>query len=124
MQKFSIWLLRTQAIYFGLTGLWPLLHVPSFMDLTGPKHDIWLLKTVGILVFAIAIALFIASYRAITPEIVSLGALSAAGLAFIDIFYVATSTISQIYLMDAVIEIVFTLSWAVIAYKNFWTAKS
>jgi hypothetical protein len=43
-----------QAVYFLITGIWPLLHIESFMKVTGPKRDLWLVKTVGVLVTAIA----------------------------------------------------------------------
>jgi hypothetical protein len=35
------------------TGLWPLIHMKSFVAVTGPKRDLWLVRTVGILVSCI-----------------------------------------------------------------------
>jgi hypothetical protein len=32
----------TQGTYFLLTGVWPLLHMRSFLTVTGPKTDLWL----------------------------------------------------------------------------------
>lgn len=31
------------------TGMWPLLSIKSFQAVTGPKEDLWLVKTVGCL---------------------------------------------------------------------------
>ena len=32
------------------TGLWPLFNIESFQQVTGPKTDLWLVRTVGVLV--------------------------------------------------------------------------
>lgn len=34
----------SQGVYFGATGLWPILHLPSFLFVTGPKIDTWLVQ--------------------------------------------------------------------------------
>ena len=39
-----------QAVYFLLTGIWPLLSIRTFQMVTGRKTDTWLVKTVGVLV--------------------------------------------------------------------------
>ena len=35
------------------TGIWPLLDIESFQDVTGSKTDLWLVRTVGVLVAVI-----------------------------------------------------------------------
>ena len=39
-----------QAGYFVVTGVWPIVHMRSFLAVTGPKTDLWLVKTIGVLV--------------------------------------------------------------------------
>ena len=39
-----------QGAYFGLTAAWALVHIDSFMRVTGAKTDVWLVKTVAALV--------------------------------------------------------------------------
>lgn len=92
------------AYYFG-TGVWPLVHLPSFEAVTGPKKDHWLVRTVGALVGVMG-ATFIQAARRhrTTPEISWLAASSAASLAAIEIWYVARRRISPIYLADAILE--------------------
>jgi hypothetical protein len=46
-----------QSVYMLLTGIWPLVHIESFMVVTGPKADIWLVKTVGAMLIPIALTL-------------------------------------------------------------------
>jgi hypothetical protein len=103
-----------QAIYFGLTGLWPIVHIRSFMAVTGPKTDIWLVKTVGVLIIAIAIPLLTSAlHHKITIDIRLLAILSSLGLTAIDVIYVAKKVISKIYLLDAVAEMMLIIAWLV-----------
>ena len=53
----------TQGSYFLLTGVWPLLHMRSFLAVTGPKTDLWLVETVGVLVAAIGAGLLLSAAR-------------------------------------------------------------
>jgi hypothetical protein len=39
-----------QGLYFLMTGLWPLVSIGTFQHVTGPKIDLWLVNTVGVLV--------------------------------------------------------------------------
>lgn len=45
-------LARWMGWYYLMTGIWPLLHIRSFVWMTGPKTDRWLVKAVGGLVTA------------------------------------------------------------------------
>jgi len=57
-----------QAWYYLVTGVWPLVNISSFQLVTGPKTDLWLVKTVGVLVTVISVTLLIAAYRQRTDE--------------------------------------------------------
>ena len=112
-------ILKVQGIYYLLTGIWPFLHLPSFLLVTGPKTDIWLVKTVGALIIVLGLVLFFAAIINIINEPVLLLALSST-LAFtlIEIYYVATGTISWVYLMDAVVELLIFILLLVNILKN------
>lgn len=99
-------LLAAQGAYYAATGIWSLVSIGSFQKVTGPKTDLWLVKTVGTLVTTIGGALMLASRRPEepTPQTMALAAGSAAGLATIDAVYVAKRRISPIYLLDALAE--------------------
>src|SRR3954463_9864080 len=85
-----------QSIYFALTGLWPLVHINSFMKVTGPKTDLWLVRTVGVLVIAIAIPMGLAAIdHRITIDVAVLAIGSALGLATIDVVYVLRRVIDK-----------------------------
>jgi hypothetical protein len=101
-----------QAVYFIVTGVWPLLHMRSFLAVTGPKMDLWLVKTVGVLVTCIGAAIGLAAWRGNVPvEVRVLAVTSAAALAGVNVNYVARRVIAPIYLLDAAAEIVLIAAW-------------
>lgn len=105
---------RLQAIYFIITGLWGILHIESFMAVTGPKFDIWLVKTVSALIIPIGISLLVAAQKkSIGNEILILAVGSALGLTIIDVYYVFIDRISSVYLLDAVLEVIIILLWII-----------
>ncbi|MFS6749762.1 hypothetical protein, partial [Staphylococcus aureus] len=79
----------TQGAYFLVTGIWPLISIRTFMRVTGPKTDLWLVKTVGAVVGVIGAVLTVAGARRQTaPEIPLLAVGSAAALTAVDVVYV------------------------------------
>src|SRR5690606_41475940 len=56
-------LLRLQSIYFLAMGVWPLISLSTFLKVTGSKNDLWLVKTVGVLILVIGLALLITSFN-------------------------------------------------------------
>lgn len=103
-----------QGAYYLVTGVWPLVHIDSFQLVTGPKTDLWLVRTVGVLVTVIGVVLLTASRRRrITSEITMLAVGSALGLAAIDLMYALSGRISAIYLADAAAEILLAGVWVI-----------
>lgn len=101
-----------QGLYYGATGIWPLLHLSSFMRVTGPKVDGWLVKTVGALVAVSGVALISAGRAGrITPETVILGAGQPVAFILIDSIYAAKGRISRIYLADAALQLLLLAGW-------------
>jgi hypothetical protein len=91
-----------QGAYFAATGVAPFLSRRAFEAVTGPKREWWLVQTVGVTVTAIGAGLLSAAARdRITPEITMIAAGSSAGLAAIDVVYVARGRIKPTYLLDA-----------------------
>lgn len=103
-----------QGLFYVATGVWPILHMPSFEWVTGPKVDDWLVKTVGLLITVIGAVLLVAARRGrIGPEVVLLAAASAGGLAAVDVIYAFSDRISDVYLMDAIVETGLAALWIV-----------
>jgi hypothetical protein len=107
----------TQGSYYMLTGIWPLVHIRSFIWVTGPKSEIWLVKTVGILVLVIgAVLIKSAAARRISPEIMLLAAGCAIGLALVDTYYAFINRIWNVYLLDALAEVILLAGWCIAWY--------
>lgn len=107
-----------QGVYYLLTGIWPLISVTSFMAVTGPKTDIWLLKTFSIQICMMGIVLAYASLdKEFKPAVVLLSLLTAAGFIIADVFYVIKGVIPPIYLADAFIELI--IAFLVASYVLF-----
>lgn len=119
------WLPIVQGVYFFITGVWPLLHIESFIWLSGPKYDIWLVKTVGILLALIGLHMFVAGYcRRLNVETFLIAAGSAAALATVDIYYVSIGRIWETYLLDAGIEVIFVILWLMISRRSIQSRQS
>ena len=103
-----------QGIYFLASGIWPILHMESFLRVTGPKTDLWLVKTVGILLAVIGAVLILAQVNAeVNTSMIVLAIGSALSLALVDVTYVAKKVISPIYLADAIAELILIGWWVV-----------
>jgi hypothetical protein len=101
-----------QGLYFTVTGLWPLLHMESFLAVTGPKTDLWLVRTVSLLITSIGTTLLVAAKeKQPTASITVLGIGSAASLAWVDAYYSLTGVIWPVYLLDAFPEIAIIVGW-------------
>lgn len=72
--------------------------------MTGPKTDIWLVKTVAALIVCIGLALLLGSLESVAASTSVLAMSSAAALASVVIYYAAKRVIRKIYLLDAVVE--------------------
>jgi len=107
------------AVYLIFTGVWPIVHMRSFLAVTGPKRDLWLVKTVGAMVMVVGATIGLAAWSAaINSPVLVLAIGSAAALAAVDVVYVLNRTISRIYLIDAGVEALFIVAWLV--FWNGW----
>jgi hypothetical protein len=116
-QLFRI-LLLVQATYYFLTALWPIVHIESFMLITGYKVDHWLVKTVGALLIPVSLTLF--SYLFISTDkkpAIILGGGCAIAFSCIDFYYALSGTISSVYLLDGILELFLLLGWINVAFS-------
>jgi hypothetical protein len=108
--------LTLQGLYYTTSGLWPIVHLRSFMALTGPKHDTWLVKSFGAFIAGIGTALLSARGRDERRLASRVAVVSAAALAGADTWYVARRRIRPIYLADAAVELL--LAGAVLSRRG------
>ena len=100
-----------QGWFYILTGLWPIVHMPSFEKVSGPKTDKWLVRTVSLMILSsgLIFVLFHESRAALFLAI-----MNAFFLMSIDLYYVWKRIIWKSYLVDAVIEAGFIVIYLVI----------
>src|SRR5215204_6110532 len=107
-QKLYSGILWAQGIYTFLTATWPIVDIESFMLVTGYKTDLWLVKTVSILLLAISISLLLCTvFKQFNYPVALLALLVAVGMAYVDFYYSLNNTISKIYMADGFVEIGF-----------------
>lgn len=108
-----------QGFYFFITGIWPVVHIESFIAVTGPKTDIWLVRTVGMLVFFIGAGLLTAGIKKqISSPLIIIAMGAALGFILVDIIYVSQNVISPIYLLDALFELILLICWTMVLYAS------
>jgi uncharacterized membrane protein HdeD (DUF308 family) len=110
-----------QGIYYFVTGLWPIVYMTGFLAFTGPKVDLWLVRTVGWLLIVSGIVLMVAAARRRqrSAEVALLAVGNAAVLASADTYFAATGQIPGVYLLDAAVEVGFLLWWI----RTIWTSR-
>lgn len=105
-------LARAHGLFNLVGGLWPLVHLPSFEMVFGPKADKWLERTTAGLLVGIGWSQLSA---APTSEGVRqarrIGVATAATLLAIDLIYVPLGRIRPTYLIDAAMEAGWIMAW-------------
>jgi hypothetical protein len=100
-------------------GLWPLVAMPSFLAVAGPKTDLWLVRTLGLLVVVIALVLLRAARSGkVSDDVALLGAASALAFACLDVVFVSTRDVPSVYLLDAIPEILLVAGWGLAARRE------
>jgi hypothetical protein len=84
----------------------------SFLAVTGPKTDLWLVQAFGLIVAAVGSVLVYACVRGrIEQTLALIGLLLAATLAAIDFWYFAIGAIRWTYTIDGVVELAIVGAW-------------
>lgn len=119
VNRFFVWLLVIQSAYALLTAVWPIVHIQSFMEVTGYKTDVWLVKTVGALLIPVAVTMLSFLYfQSDRRQAALLGMTTAVAFASIDFYYALTDVISDVYLGDGVVQLIFLASWLYFLNRN------
>jgi hypothetical protein len=110
--KFFRNLLTVQSLYTFITALWPLVDITSFMQVTGYKTDVWLVKTVGALLVPVSLCMAMHLFiRTDHRPVVLLCLLTAIAFICIDFYYALNDVIADIYMGDGFLQIAFLLCW-------------
>ena len=103
--------LLVQGMYVLLTAVWALADIQSFMFITGPKTDVWLVRTVAVLLICISLFFLLSSKKSEEPRVTLTALVFSFGLAYIDFYYTLNNTIRWVYALDGIVESMFGLLW-------------
>lgn len=100
-------------MFYLVGGLWPIVHLKSFVAVTGPKVDTWLVRTLGGVITAVGAALIVGAFERgrSSPALQLLGMGSALALGAADVVYASRGRISKIYYADAATEASILAAW-------------
>jgi hypothetical protein len=102
-----------QGLYLVAVGLWPMVHMPSFIALAGPREDLWAVRMAALLTIMIGMTLYRVRNKAwrddLTVVLLAMG--SAASYLAIDVAYVAQGAVSPVHLVDAVMQLIVLTMW-------------
>jgi hypothetical protein len=101
-----------QGLFNLIGGAWPIVSLGSFEFVYGKKHDIFLQKTVGGLLFSIGcVQLAAAESEEQIPTVRRLGIATALTLLAIDLVYIPRREMRWTYWQDALCEIGWIAAW-------------
>ena len=106
-------LARGHGTFYVLSGAWPLVHLQSFLAVTGPKTDLWLVQTFGLLVAGVGTSLLLNSRDPRLLPLRTLGLACALPLALADVTFCVRGAIGPVYLLDAAVELALAALWLV-----------
>jgi len=101
-----------QGLYYLVIGLWPLLSAESFQHVTGPRLDLWMTRTLGLVIATVGVALLVAMRRrSVAPEAAVMAIGVATVLGVTDLINVSLRTVGPIYGLDFIIQAAFVYIW-------------
>ena len=105
--------------YYLLAGIWPLVSIGTFQAVTGDKTDLWLVKTVALLIVVVGASIVTsARHRYLDDETLVLAIGSALALGTVDVFYSMTGVISKVYLYEAPVEAILVGAWLILRARE------
>src|SRR3954453_5088657 len=105
-----------QAGYYVVTGALPLVSMPGFERLTGPKTDDWLVRTIGGLAVGLGAVLARDAATGRTGPVVGLA--GAVPFALAGLWSRGAGAVARVYLLDGVVEAVVVVAWVAALRRN------
>lgn len=107
------------GIYLMITALWALLFLNSFVKITGIKTDIWLVKTIAILLLPYSLLfMWKSTHTPKLPVVNVVAVMLCMGLTTINAYYYAEGVLGTFYMIDAWIEIFLSVWWLCDIYRK------
>ncbi len=118
MPKFTSLVLYAHALYLLIGGAWPLLSLPTFEEVTGPKSDHFLVRTVALILVLVASILFAQRKSPVERSAVFM----AMGVSFIlgSVAWISAAGgwVWKIYFIDGGIHLLFACAWVYLLLRR------
>lgn len=102
------------AVFYFVSGLWPLLSPGTFVEVVGDQGSLELTRTIGMLLVATSIGLFFALKRQeLTAPLIVIAMADALFLAAFDFYYLTSGQFTVIHLADLLAQGGLFVSWLV-----------
>jgi hypothetical protein len=119
---YAIIMYLVQGIYLLAAALWPLLHLDSFLSVTGIESDSWLLRISGVYVLSVSVCLltgyFLSKYS--WPATI-MAVITAFGTLYMDVYYyyLRDQLPLTVYFFDFVVQLIFVICWIAILSRHY-----
>ncbi len=100
------WVMLAQGAYYVITGLWPLVHFPSFAEVVGQQINPFQAQAFGAVIIVVGAALIEAARReppGAYPTM--LGTAVASAIAIVSLFWLPRSATSSGLWLDFIVEV-------------------
>ena len=118
--QLASFMLMIEGSYFAISGLWPVVSMASFLSVTGPKTDLWLVRAFALVIILVGASLFVSGImKRITAETGILAVGVPLTLLVIDLTCTLRQVLPPVYLLDAVVEGAILFGWFYLWNKGF-----
>ena len=97
------YILISQGIYYGVTSLWPFIHLASFEAVVGFKPDKFQLFTTSLLIFVIAVTLLMSVGQKKSRELLFLSVSTPLAFILVELWF--RNRIKPIFMLEAIVEL-------------------
>lgn len=102
------------AVFYFVSGLWPIVSMNTFTRVVGDQGSTELTQTIGLMMVATSIGLYLAlKRRELTTPIIAVAMVNALFLAGFDFYYLTSGNFTVIHLADLVAQAGLFVSWLV-----------
>ena len=119
---YSVIMYLIQGVYLLIIALWPLLHLSSFLTITGIESDSWMLRTTGVYVLAVSFCLLLSYYlRKYSWPVTIMAIMTAVGCLYMDgyYYYRHDQLPLTVYIVDFVVQLAFVICWIAILSRHY-----
>ncbi|MGV9013135.1 MAG: hypothetical protein ACOH13_11120 [Flavobacteriales bacterium] len=118
MPKITSLVLYAHALYLLIGGAWPLLSLRTFEEVTGPKSDHFLVRTVALILVLVASILFTQRKPPVERSAVFTAMGISCILGSVALFSAAGGWVWKVYFIDGGMHLLFASAWVYLLLRH------